>query len=236
MSAVTRPRGPLPSRVYWFRRGLVLTVLVVVVLAVTRLVGGGDGTAAEGDPAPARAAARQAAAEPSPSGSSGSSGSSSADTAAPEETTPAPSVSPAKPKPTKRPLPKPDGPCDPTDVLVSPEIEEMRHGRSVDITLSLTTIESAACTFEVGPEALFVTVSSETRTLWASQHCGSVVPTEEVVPRRTKAAEVVLRWDGRESAVDCPSSDRLAPGDYTVAAMARGSVNVQKSAFTVSSG
>src|SRR3712207_838388 len=40
MSGVTRPRGPLPARVYWVRRALVLGLAVVLVFAIGRLLQG----------------------------------------------------------------------------------------------------------------------------------------------------------------------------------------------------
>ena len=41
MSAVTRPRGPLPARVYWTRRILVPSVALLLVLGIGKALGGG---------------------------------------------------------------------------------------------------------------------------------------------------------------------------------------------------
>src|SRR5215510_15093624 len=41
MSSLLRPVGHLPASVYWFRRGLVLAVLVVLLVLVLRLFNGG---------------------------------------------------------------------------------------------------------------------------------------------------------------------------------------------------
>src|SRR5689334_13597452 len=54
MSSLLRPVGHLPASVYWFRRGLVLAVVVVLVFLISRLFsGGGDAqNTAATDPQP----------------------------------------------------------------------------------------------------------------------------------------------------------------------------------------
>ena len=228
MSAVTRPRGPLPSRVYWFRRLLVLAVLAVVVTAAVQLLGGRDDSAA--DSAASVTNARESVARPAPSPTASAKPSSRPTAGASAAATPP--GEPTKPaKPTKTPLPEPDGPCRASDVLVSPVVDGARAGRPVEITLQLTTLESPACTWEVSPESVFVRVTGEGRVLWASQHCGAAIPTDEVVARRSKAAEVVVRWDGRESGPGCPDGEWVLAGTYEVEATPRGSVNVLSSPF-----
>lgn len=232
MSALIRPRGPLPRRVYWFRRALVLLVAVGLVLLVVRLVGDEDAGAGKAT----GVAARVAAGDPASSPKAGPGAASESPTKAPASTA-QPSAEKKsknpKPSPTKRPLPKPDGPCEPADVLATPVATGSRSDGSVDVTLGFSTVDSAACTFEVSAQSVFLTISSGERTVWASQHCGSTMPTEKVVPRRTKPAELVVRWDGRESAAGCPETEWVEPGEYTVAALARGSVNVRKTTFTL---
>ena len=63
MSTVTRPRGPLPRRVYWVRRLLVLGIALALVFGIGRLLGGGP--AQDDDPSAQPAAATASSATPS---------------------------------------------------------------------------------------------------------------------------------------------------------------------------
>ena len=121
---------------------------------------------------------------------------------------------------------RPEGPCRDDDVLVTPTVADAHAGSPVEIVLEVTTVETEACFFEVGPESVFVNVDGEEGTLWSSQHCPAAVPTETVVARREKAAKVSMWWDGKLSDEGCP---RWSPwveevGGYTAIAAVRGSV------------
>src|SRR5690349_3110062 len=52
MASTVRPRGPLPARVYWTRRIVVLAVPLLLVVVLARILGGSsDATEAAGDTA-----------------------------------------------------------------------------------------------------------------------------------------------------------------------------------------
>ena len=176
-------------------------------------------------------------------GTSGDSGESAAPVAS------SPSATPTGPTPTRRPevekpkstkqpkkprLPRPDGPCADSDVVITPTITNAHVNQPIKVVLWLTTQESEACTWEVTPESVFLTIGSEDGTLWSSQQCPEVVPTEAVVPRREKADKVILWWNGRESD---PACTRYTPyvwfGSYTVTAVARGSVDPVEADFVL---
>jgi len=219
-TALTRPRGPLPARVYWTRRLVLLLVVLALVLGVARLLGGGGdgGGGAAGGGAGAGEAARPVAGEQRETRSGSATAADPAATARPEKPE-------REKKRKKKPLPQPDGPCADSDVRVVPVVEEAYLDEPVEITLAVSTEESAACTWEVEPETVFVTISSPERQLWSSQHCPAVVPTEAVVPRRTKPHTVTLRWNGKESDPACSAATEwVLAGTYTVTAIARGSV------------
>jgi hypothetical protein len=203
--------------VYWVRRLLVLTVLGAVagalVLGIGSLLDGRGGgreaavpvgsTPRPSEPAPTTAAT---------TGSPSASGSPAAGSPSPE---------------VRRTLPpRPEGPCDPEDVIVTPEVEDAHVNRPIVIRLMLTTLESEACTFEVSPETVFLAVTSEDGApVWASQDCPEAVPTEDVVPRRDEAAVVEVVWSGQESDSACTrATDWALAGVYTATAVARGSV------------
>lgn len=129
-------------------------------------------------------------------------------------------------------LPRPDGPCDDADVIVTPSVTEAHAGGAVDIVLELTTVDAEACTWQVSADSMFLTITSEDGVIWSSQDCPGAIPEEAVVPRRNRADEVTVVWNGRESDADCT----LAPpwvlsGTYTARAVARGSVTPVASEF-----
>ncbi len=130
-------------------------------------------------------------------------------------------------------LARPDGPCEDSDVLVTPTITDAHAGSPVKVVLELTTVESAACYFEVSPESVFVNIDGESGTLWSSQHCPEAVPTETVVPRRERAAKVAMWWDGKESDEGCPTWSPWIEvlGGYTAVAAVRGSVTPVATGF-----
>lgn len=220
--SVTRPRGPLPPRVYWFRRFLVLGVVLALVFGVSRLVdtGGGDDATPAASPASAdRTPAATPSATPTATPSAG------ATAGAP----PAPAAPRArKPKPTKKappPLPTPSGPCQDSDVKVVPTLAESAYaGGDVRLTLQLTTRESPACTWTVSADSVAVKLTSGTDRIWSSQQCRRAVPRTKVVLRRTPVTTVDVTWSGRRSDADCSRHTLWAePGYYHVAAAALGS-------------
>ena len=130
-------------------------------------------------------------------------------------------------------LARPEGPCDDGDVLVTPAVPDAHLGGPVKIVLEVTSIEADACYWEVSPESVFVNIESDYGTIWSSQQCPAAVPTEQVVPRRERAAKVSMWWNGKESDEGCPS---WAPwvetgGAYSAVAAALGSVSPVTTVF-----
>jgi len=226
MTAVTRPRGPLPRRVYWFRRLLVLAVAFGLVFGVARLLGSaGDDdperVAQVGNPRPSDAGP----ASPTPS-------------AATEEGSRAEAREKARDKARvqrKKRLPQPDGPCLDSDVVVTPSVRTQPAGERVRIVLQVGTLESAACYWEVSPDSVFVNIASdELGMLWTTQHCTQAVPTADVVARKEKPARVAFFWDGRESDDECTgTAPWVTSGSYLAEAAARGSTAVQEAVFVL---
>jgi hypothetical protein len=218
MTPRRRPRAPLPRRVYWVRRFLVLGVfpllVVGLVLGTARLLGAGGG-GAQARPASAPAdLATSSAPLPTPAAT--------------------PSEGAASPRRHKERLAQPDGPCDDSDVVVTPDVPQAHAGAPVTIKLRLTTQTEEACTWEVSPDSVFVTVSGEHGILWSSQQCPRAVPTRAVVPRREKADTVAVVWDGHASDDRCSRfTDWVLPGALTVTAVAKGSVNPLEAAFVL---
>lgn len=207
--SVTRPRGPLPPRVYWTRRVLVLAVVCALVFGISRLLGGGAETPS--DPV-ARPASGLATGEATPRA------------AATSEARPQPAAKPAKKK-TRTPLAMPTGPCQDSDVKVVPTLVDPAYaGEDVRLTLRLSTYESPACNWEVSSDTVAVKLTSGSDRIWSSQDCPAAVTTEAVVLRNRKPVLVDVVWSGRRSDSDCSRSTLWAqPGYYHVAAAAMGS-------------
>ena len=208
--SVTRPRGPLPARVYWTRRVLVLGVAFGLVLGIGRLLGGGSDSAAK--PSAQPAAVESSAGSPSATSTMG---------AMPV----VPTESPKKGGRVRVPLATPTGPCQDSDVRVVPAMEGNAYaGGDVSLTLELSTFESPACSWKVSAESVAVRLTSGSDRIWTTQECPNAVPQEPVVLRSSQVTLVDITWSGRRSDSECSRSTQWAePGYYHVSAAAMGS-------------
>jgi hypothetical protein len=226
MPATTRRRGPLPRRVYWFRRAVVLVVAVGLVFGIARLLGA-TGGGSEADTATPVGAERPVA--PSETGPVTSSAELRAKREARKESKRRAS---AAPEPAS--LAQPSGPCEDSDVLVTPSVAAAHAGGPIRVVLELTTSEADACTWEVSSESVFLTIANEDGVIWSSQDCPSTIPRLSVVPRREKADRAPLLWHGRESDDECSAATNwVHPGLYTATAVARGSVTPIDAGFVI---
>lgn len=202
MTSLTR--GPLPARVYWTRRVLVLGTAFLLVFGLARLLTGGSDASSR----PA-AEAVQAAGTP---------------TSAPvaPTVTAAQSREPKKHKTRKEPvLAQPDGPCDDRDIAVTPDIDRAVAGDGVFMVFKLRTISAAACTWRVSPATLTVKITSGNDEIWSSRECPKAIPVRDVTVRSAVNTKVGVRWSGRRSDDDCSKLTTWAlPGWYHVAAAA----------------
>lgn len=205
MGSSTRPRGRLPRRVYWVRRGIVLGLALLLVFGIGRLVGVGSDEAATA--VEAGIATAVVPEEPEPSATLGP-------------------VAPPKKLRIKRsqvPLLPPSGECRDAEVSVLPSVEKAWVGHKVVIRLLLQGTQPA-CTFEVSPSSLVVKVTSGDDRIWSSQDCNRAVPRREVVVRSSQPVEVPVVWNGRRSDTECtPGNAWALPGFYHAHAAAFGS-------------
>lgn len=205
MGAARRGGGRLPRRVYWFRRAIVLAVVVGLVVGIAHLVGGTGVDEAATEQA-GRVSATPSTA-PAPTLVYGP-------TAAARVKRTSADVAPAEPT----------GECDPQDITALPTLERPEAGGTVRITVSLAGTQPA-CTFQVGPRSLVAKVTDdEGRDFWRSQDCPAAVPREEVVVRSAEPTEVTMRWNGRSSDRGCGDFSTWAlPGFYDVLVSVQGS-------------
>jgi len=207
MSSPLQPRGHLPARVYWIRRLVVLAVVVILVVVLAKLLGG------------------------SSDGASDSAGEGQAATVSSEASEKAAPTQEAGPRPEKKAtqktaprLARPDGACEASDVLVKPVVAKTPEaGRDVRIRLRLRTREAEACTWQVSGDTVTIAITSGEDDIWTSRECPKVVPTEDVVVRRTTTTTVPVDWNARRSDDDCSQyTDWAMPGWYHVQTAAFG--------------
>lgn len=200
------PRGPLPARVYWIRRGILLAVALLLVVVVAKLLSGGSDGSEDRDAGAAKNSMQLSGAGASERASDGSTDGASDEPAAGGK---------------GQPLAEPSGACDPEQVTVTAVSGKRPNDGKVPIVLAIGTSEDA-CTFTVSNDSVVVKIESGNDTYWSSQHC-RVIPTQDVVARAAKPARVRIEWDGLRYDNDCSRAVAWArPGSYHVIAASLG--------------
>ncbi|WP_162794584.1 hypothetical protein [Nocardioides houyundeii] len=229
MTALTAPKGPLPARVYWFRRLTLLAVVFLLIFGAARLLGGSSdqepetgvtATTVSGEPKdqPGAEAGADAAESPAESPAEGAESPAPATTGGQDQQ---PVVETPAPSPTPPPLPEPTGPCANEDVVVTPVLGEVRGGGQVEIGLNLRTKTTPACTWQVSGDTVTVKITSGSDDIWQSRHCPQVLPAQDVVIYQASDTVVPMRWNGRRSSEDCSAqNDWARVGFYHVVAAA----------------
>jgi hypothetical protein len=205
MSSLLRPVGHLPASVYWFRRGLVLAVVVVLVFLISRLFsGGGDAqNTAATDP------------QPNPSGAPPASAPSTSPSTSPSTT---PTRTPT-PEPTKT-TPPADLACKGSDVRIDalPGNRKIVSGSVLNFVVQLNPVDEG-CKATVNADKLTVTVTSGQDLIWSTTQCDKVIQTATLVVAKGKQAAVTVPWNGRRSRPGClPGQPVAKPGTYVVKA------------------
>ncbi|TDD30800.1 hypothetical protein E1218_00350 [Kribbella turkmenica] len=199
MSSLLRPVGHLPASVYWFRRGLVLAVLALLLFLVLRLFGGGgedpQNTAATGpqqDPV----------------------------SAPPVTPTTTPSATRTPSAPVKKTTPPRDTRCEGSDVRVDvlPAARKVVSGSALNFVVRLEAV-SDECKATVDSGALSVTVLSGNDLIWTTTHCGQAIQRTTLVVAKGKQSATTVPWNGRRSGPGClPGQPVAKPGTYLVKA------------------
>ena len=224
MPPTVRPRGPLPSRVYWTRRLIVLGVPLLLVVVLARVLGGSsDGQ----DGAADRAAQAGATVETEPTPTSGPTARATGkakdkgkknkknkkNKQAEEQQT-----SPPEPVPAE-----PSGPCTESDVIATPTITSAAGGSDIPITINLRTAVTEACTWQPSPQTLTVTITSGDDYIWSSRECPASIAVQDLVVRQAAEVPVVVTWSAKRSDDGCTDRTEWAkPGFYHVEAAALG--------------
>jgi hypothetical protein len=183
------PRGPLPARVYWVRRGILIGIALLLVLVVGKLLTGGSDGAESPKADAGKAALANSETSVSPT----------------VTTTPTGAVVPTG---KDVPLADPSGPCDPEKVTVTAVGGSRPNDGQVEMPLQVSTSEEA-CTFAFSPDTVAVKITSGADSIWSTQQC-SVLPTADLVVRAAKPADVTFIWNGHRADDECSKAAHWA--------------------------
>jgi hypothetical protein len=192
-----RPTGPLPPRVYWTRR-VVLVVAVALVAGLIWFLVSGSGRAddsAGGD-------TKQTSAPPETTSTTPADDSATTGSQSPRQQ---PQQKPERQQPTKpqrqqkpkrAPLAQPTGDCKPQDVDMKIDVGDSAPGE---------------------PNTANLLLSSE--VIWSSDDCPDALRAQQVVAREDLPAAYQFRWNGQRSSENCQPVDAIpTTGGYWVEA------------------
>lgn len=231
MSSVIRPSGPLPGRVYWTRRVLILVVFVVVLsLAwwlLGRVFGGGGGSA--------QAANGGTGTSASSSGTSGGSqGTSGSGTPGPHAGKGHHHHAKHSGKHDGHSQIEPTGDCRPADVSMAISVHDAKAGKPVPVTLSFASTAAPVCRLAITPSALDLRITSGSNVIWSSDSCPDELLAQQLDVARHPAVAYHFTWNGHRSTESCTSPGKVdVPGKYDVEAALIGG-NVHTAQFAVS--
>lgn len=195
------PVGPASPGVYWFRRIMVLVVLVALLLGVRWLLTGRGGD-----------------------GSSSAAGPSSSPTASPTtspSSTAKPSTSPTT-KPSGSPTSKPSTPaavgeCKDSAITVTASTDAASYavGSTPRLRMRIQNTSDTACKRDVGAAMNELLITSGTARVWSSDDCNTAGTQQVATLQPGQSYSVSVTWLGRLSAKGCPADQPLAQkGSY----------------------
>ncbi|CPR11129.1 hypothetical protein BN971_02410 [Mycobacterium bohemicum DSM 44277] len=213
------PRGPLPTEIYWRRRGLALGIAVVVVGIVAAIAiafmshSGGANPANVTKPNSAPSAAAPAPQAPAPPGQEGVTPVPGPQGQNPESPTPTAAVQPP-------PVLKEGDDCPDSTLAVKGLTNAPQYfiGDQPKFTMVVTNIGLVSCKRDVGAAVLAAYVYSlDNKRLWSNLDCA---PSNETLIKTFTPGEQVttaVTWTGMGSAPHCPlPRPAIGPGTYNL--------------------
>jgi hypothetical protein len=109
----------------------------------------------------------------------------------------------------------PSGPCDPSDVSVSPSVPKPVAGRDITIVLDVSSISTPACTWTLSRSSIALKITSGIDLIWTTAQCARDIPTQDLTLRQAAPVRVRLTWNAERSEPGCPARTQWAmPGTY----------------------
>jgi hypothetical protein len=181
---------------------MVLGIAVLLVVGIAKLLGGsGDGSSGPDT------AANVADTTPMATGSTGGAPASLG-----------PSTSTQHHKKANDPATKaavPSGPCNPSDVSISPSVPKPIAGSDITLVLDISSLSTPACNWNLSGHSIALKITSGNDLIWTSSQCPKAIPSQDVVVRQAEHTRVKLTWDARRSEPGCPVQTEWAlPGTY----------------------
>lgn len=185
--------GPLPAAVYWRRRGIVLGVLLIFVLAVSYSCRGASRPEAAGaEPGPAAAT--------TPVGDQ-------------DGQSPSPVAVPTSGSPSSSPSPSIDPRLctdDEIKVTAKPEKTSLARGGELVITILIKNVSGRTCLRDVGFDQQELYVMRGAEKVWSSDDCGAPRGSDlRSMPPDHERSYATL-WNGKASSA-CTKSLKAAP-------------------------
>jgi hypothetical protein len=214
------PRGPLPTEIYWRRRGLALGIAVVVIGIAVATVIAFMGGSAGAKPANVKAGSAQNTPAAPPPQAPPPPGQEGAIPAAP----PQQGQNPEAPTPTAAVQPPPvlkEGDDCPDSTLAVKGLTNAPQyfiGDQPKFTMIVTNIGLVACKRDVGAAVLAAYVYSlDNKRLWSNLDCA---PSNETLVKTFTPGEQVttaVTWTGMGSSPHCPlPRPAIGPGTYNL--------------------
>jgi hypothetical protein len=120
-------------------------------------------------------------------------------------------------------LAMPSGPCQASDVAITPSVPKPIAGGDITLVLDISSLETPACTWSISGRTMALKITSGNDLIWTSRECPRAIPPQDLVVREADPTRVKLTWDARRSEPGCPVRTEWAlPGTYhlDVAALA----------------
>jgi hypothetical protein len=109
----------------------------------------------------------------------------------------------------------PSGPCDPSDIAITPSVPKPIAGSDIKLVLDISSLETPACTWRLSGGTMALKITSGNDLIWTSSECPKAIPSQDLVVRQADPTRVRLTWDARRSEAGCPVQTEWAlPGTY----------------------
>ena len=196
------PAGRQPPRVYWFRRILVLLVVLVLLLGLRWLLGG------RSDGAPTAASSTGPTASSTPVASTPAATPAAASTPAASPTSPSAVASSASARPTASSTPA----CTKGQIAVTASTDAASYpvGSTPHLRMRIQNVSTSTCTRDVGAAQNELIITSGTAHVWSSDDCNPGGAPQVVTMAPGQSYSVSVTWLGRLSQKGCPANQPMA--------------------------